>query len=309
MSAMRTLLYIALAHLLAACGAPHAKPEPPRVAGQATVPLRIEGNRPYIDVTFRKADGATHTARFLVGGGFLLTEPLARELGLALGETIDAEGEKLAKTTSPVNAFVGNLPLELQPERIFILIGKDNIVPPVAPGHADGMLPGHVLARYHVVFDYPAGTFTIARPGALAPRGTAIAMPVSAESGFPRTELEVDGTTHGFLLDTGASFTMVSEAQLKAWGSAHADWKRYPGAYGDAATLGGQTLETMFVPRATWGAKPLTDVGVTSQREGVFEKWMSSMMTAPIIGSLAGNVLSHFRVELDYPNQKLYLSP
>ena len=48
---------------------------------------------------------------------------------------------------------------------------------------------------------------------------------------------------------------------------------------------------------------------MTSRREGVFEKYMSSMMTAPIIGSLAGNVLSHFRVELDYPDQKLYLSP
>jgi predicted aspartyl protease len=312
MSAMRTSLYLALAYLLAACGAPPAKPEPPRTADQATVPLRIEGNRPYIDVTFRKADGASHTARFLIdsgGGGFLLTEPLARELGLALGETSEGEGEKLAKTSSPVNAFVGSLPLELHPERILILIGKDNIVPPVAPGHADGMLPGHVLARYHVVFDYPAGTFTIARPGALAPRGTAMAMPVSTEWGFPRTELQVDGTTHGFLLDTGASFTMVSDALLKAWGSAHADWKRYPGAYGDAATLGGKTLETMFVPRATWGAMPLTDVGVTSQPEGGFENRMSSMMTAPIIGSLAGNVLSHFRVELDYPDQKLYLSP
>ena len=310
---MRTLRYLALAYLLAACGAPPARPEPPRAADPVTVPLRVEGNRPYIDVTFRKADGATHTARILVdsgGGAFQLTEPLARELGLALGETHDdEEGNKLAKTTSPVNAFVGSLPLELRPERILILIGKDTVVPPVAPGHADGVLPGHVLARYHVVLDYPAGTFTIARPGTLAPRGTAIAMPVSPRAGFPRTELQVDGTTYGFLLDTGASFTMVSEALLKAWGSAHADWKRYPGAYGDAATLGGRTLETMFVPRATWGAKPLTDVGVTSQPEGGFEEWMSSMMTAPVIGSLAGNVLSHFRVELDYPDQKLYLSP
>ena len=36
---------------------------------------------------------------------------------------------------------------------------------------------------------------------------------------------------------------------------------------------------------------------------------MRPVMTAPIIGSLGGNVLSHFRVELDYPDQKLYLSP
>jgi hypothetical protein len=62
-------------------------------------------------------------------------------------------------------------------------------------------------------------------------------------------------------------------------------------------------------PARHLGRKPLTDVGVTSQREGVFEKMMSSMMTAPIIGSLGGNVLRHFRVELDYANQKLYLSP
>lgn len=304
----------ALAFVLAACApAPGTtRPEPPRTVDQATVPLRVEGNRPYIDVAFRKADGATHTARFLVdsgGGGFLIVEPLARELGLALGETIDEEGEKLARTTSAVNASVGGMPLELNAERIFVLIGKDNIVPPVAPGHADGLFPGHVLSRYHVVFDYPRATFTIARPGVLTPRGAAMAMPVSAESGFPRTEIQIDGATHGMLLDTGASFTMVSDALLKAWGSAHPDWKRHPGAYGEAATLGGTTLETMFVPRATWGGAALTDVGVTSQREGVFENWMSSMMTAPISGALAGNVLKRFRVELDYPNQKLYLSP
>ena len=133
-------------------------------------------------------------------------------------------------------------------------------------------------------------------------------MPVAKQSGFPRTEIEVDGKTHGLLLDTGASFTMVSQALLEDWGKAHADWKRHKGAYGEAATLGGQTLETMFIPTVTWGGHALTDVGVVSQQAGVFEKWMSSMMAAPIVGSLAGNVLEEFRVDLDYPNQKLYLS-
>jgi hypothetical protein len=190
-----------------------------------------------------------------------------------------------------------------------VVIGQDNMLPPAAKAHADGLLPGHVLAKYHVVFDYPKATFTIAKPSAaLKPQGTAIAMPVSPQSGFPRTEIEVDGTTHGLLLDTGASFTMVSQTVLESWGTAHTDWKRYPGGYGEAATLGGQTLETMFLPKATWGGQPLVEMGVVSQKAGVFEKWMSSMMTAPIVGSLAGNVLKQFRVELDYPHQKLYLS-
>jgi hypothetical protein len=31
-------------------------------------------------------------------------------------------------------------------------------------------------------------------------------------------------------------------------------------------------------------------------------------MVAPIVGSLAGNVLKRFRIELDYPNEVLYVS-
>jgi len=313
---------LAAVHLLAvvtACGAskgpePVARTAPPaakKPADRATVPLHVEGHRPFVDLTFRKADGATRTARFLVdsgGGGFLIVEPLARDLGLQLGAAMEEQGETFARVTSKVEASVGDLALDLEPDRIVVMVGKDSMLPPGAPGHADGMLPGHVLAHYHVVFDYPQRTFTLARPGALASEGTPLPMPVSRQTGFPRTEIEVDGTTHGLLLDTGASFTMVSQALLEDWGKKHADWQRHKGAYGDAATLGGQTLETMFIPKVTWGGHALTDVGVTSQEAGVFEKWMSSMMTAPIVGSLAGNVLEQFRVDLDYPNQQLYLS-
>jgi hypothetical protein len=111
-----------------------------------------------------------------------------------------------------------------------------------------------------------------------------------------------------FLIDTGASFTMVSEVLLKSWGEAHSDWPRHAGAYGEAKTLGGMTLETMFVPSVRWGRNELKDVGVTSQKSGTFEKWMSSMTKGPIVGSLAGNVLKGFRVELDYANETLYLA-
>jgi hypothetical protein len=133
-------------------------------------------------------------------------------------------------------------------------------------------------------------------------------MPVGKTSGFPRTEIEVAGTTCGFLLDTGASFTMVSEALLESWGEKHPGWPRHKGAFGDARTLGGQTLETMVVPTARWGDHALRELGVTSQREGTFERYMSSMMKEPIVGALGGNVLKKFRVELDYKNEALYLS-
>jgi hypothetical protein len=52
----------------------------------------------------------------------------------------------------------------------------------------------------------------------------------------------------------------------------------------------------------------LQDWGVTSQHEGTFEKYMSGMMKAPIVGSLAGNVLKDYRLEFDYAHETLYVS-
>ena len=283
-----------------------------RVVDQATVPLIVEGNRPFVELTFNKADGSTRTARFLLdtgGGGFLMTESLAHDLGMQWGATMHEEGTEFAVPTTQPLVFVKDFPLDLNPKRVLVLVGKTNMLPPAAPGSAEGMIPGHVLAQYHVVFDYPAALFTIARTGVLKPKGSAMDMPVSKPQGFPRTELKVAGTTYGFLLDTGASFTMVSELVLSSWGSAHPGWPRDSGAVGDAKTLGGMTIETMTASDAEWGSIPLKELGVVSQRAGTFEKYMSGMMTAPIGGSLAGNVLKHFRVELDYPNQKLYLTP
>jgi hypothetical protein len=297
--------------VLALCGCGQSRAEEPATPDQATVPLLVEGNRPYVDLTFRRPDGSPRKARFVVdsgGGGFIVTEPLARDLGLAWGDTMREDGMDVAQATSAPRASVGEFPLELDPKRVVVVLGKESIVPPVAPGHAEGLLPGHVLSRYHVVFDYPERTFSIARVGVLKPRGDALPMPVSKRSGFPRTEIEIDGVTRGFLVDTGASFTMVSEVLVKAWGAAHPDWERHPGAFGDAKTLGGMTLETMFVPSARWGPRTLGRFGVVSQREGTFERRMSSLMTSPIAGSLAGNVLKGLRVELDYPHETLYLS-
>ena len=282
-----------------------------RSVDQATVPLMIEGNRPFVQITFVKPDGTVRTARFLLdtgGGGFLIAEPLARELGLQWGKTEREEGAEFAAVTVHPRAFVGGFPIALNPKRTHVTIGKKNILPPAAPGQAEGMVPGHVLAQYHVVFDYPNMTFTIARPGVLTPTGVGLPMPVSKRSGFPRTEIFVNGATYGLLLDTGASFTMVSELVLKTWGNAHPDWPRHAGAFGEAVTLGGQVLETMSVPGGRWGSHQLQEFGVVSQREGTFERYMSGMMAAPIVGSLAGNVLKLFRVELDYANERLYLS-
>ena len=278
---------------------------------QVTVPLLVDKNRPYVELTFERPDGSKRKARFLVdsaGGGFSLTESLARDLGLKWGATMREEDTEYALITDPVKASIGDLPLELNPKMVGVVLGRDTIRPQGNGPRQDGTLPGHVLAKYHVVFDYPNGKFTIARPGVLKAVGTSLPMPVQPVSGFPRTEIEIDGKTYGFAIDTGAAFSPVSEVFLKALGAAHPDWKRYPGGYGEGALQGGTMLETMFIPSARWGTIPLIEFGIVSQREGTFERGMSRRAGGPVVGSLAGNVLKRFRVELDYPNAKLYLS-
>jgi predicted aspartyl protease len=309
---MQVARWLSVAVALSSCAAQEASEElPQQSADIASVPLLVEGNRPFVELTLQGPSGAERKARFLVdtgGGAFLLTESVASELGLEWGEPVQEEGMSFAQVVTPLAARVDHLPLELDPQRVAVALGVESILPAAAPGSADGMLPGHVLARQHVVFDYPAALFVVARPGALLPRGEAAPMSVHERSGFPRTGIEIAGQRHGMLLDTGAAFTMVSDALLKSLGDAHPDWPRYEGAHGDARLLGGQTLETMLVPGARWEGHALTELGITSQRTGVFEEWMSAMTAEPVVGALAGNVLKDFRVELDYANETVYLS-
>ncbi len=282
-----------------------------RAVDSVTVPMRIEGDRAFVDLTFTRKDGTARSARFWIdtgGDAFLLTEALARDLGLTLATPEKRGSKAFAPVTPAPQPFLGDMPLELVASRVLFVVASDNLLPRVAPGHADGIIPGHVLARYHVILDYPNRSFTLAKPGVIEPKGEPLRMPVSAHMRFPRTEIEVAGTKYGLLLDTGASFTVVSEAVLKAWGNHHPRWARYPGAVGDAKMLGAHPIETMIVQGGHWGSYDIHDIGVVSQPKGTFERYMSSMMAEPIIGSLGGNILGHFRIELDYAKQMLYLS-
>ena len=97
---MRRRALLGLGLLLVACGAPAVRRDGP---DQVTVPLLVEGHRPFVHVTFRRADGSQRSARFLVdsgGGGFLLVEPLARDLGLAWHGTTHEEGQEFAVPTA-----------------------------------------------------------------------------------------------------------------------------------------------------------------------------------------------------------------
>jgi predicted aspartyl protease len=283
----------------------HQSAEPQSV----TVPLVIEFNRPFVDLEFTRPDGSARNARFWVdtgGGGFILVEPLARELGLEMGQEMAEGGERFAVIKPPATR-IGGMSLNLEGARASVVIGKKTMMPGVA---AEGLLPGHVLKRYHVIFDYPGHRFTLAQSNTLKPRGVRIPSPINPRSGFPRLEAVIGGETYGFLLDTGASFTMISAELLSKWATDHTDWPHATGAVG-AANMGLGPMEasaTMLrLPQFNFTTIQLENVAAVSRPKGTFEKYMSQMMTAPIVGAIGGNVWRAFRVEIDYANGATYL--
>lgn len=268
-----------------------------------TVPLIIEDGRPLVELTVTGPDGASAQGRFLVdtgGGAFLVPEDLAVAAGITWTETMTAEGQELARPESLPNAQIAGLALPLVAERTLVAIGRDV-----------GLLPAHILAQHHVIFDYPARRFTLAAPGSLEPIGEAMAMPVSQPMGFPRTEIEIGGERVGMLLDTGPPATIMSEVLVDRWTNEQPDWARHDGAFGVAEALqraGGQVLGTLVAEDVRWAGFEVGPVTLAAQREGVFETWMSRMMSAPIVGALGSNVFKDFRIELDYMNETLYVS-
>jgi predicted aspartyl protease len=286
-------------------------PAPLAKAGKefVTVPLIVEFNRPFVDLEFARPDGSRRQARFWIdtgGGGFILCEPLAKELNLQLGPVISEDGQKFARIEPP-EARLGGMVLDLKNANATVAVGRKTISDGV---NAEGLFPGHILKRYHVIFDYPGRKFILAKPGSLKPRGIRINSPIHQRSGFPRIEAEIGGEIYGFLLDTGASFTMISQELLNQWANQNPGWQKTTGAFG-AANMGLGQMEArgsmLRIPAMLLANTPLQGVAAVSRPKGTFENYMSQMMAAPIKGAIGGNVLSAFRIEIDYANGATYL--
>jgi predicted aspartyl protease len=274
-----------------------------------TVPLIIEFNRPFVDVEFTRPDGNVRKARFWIdtgGGGFILCESLANDLNLKWGQVFNEDGFKGA-VIKPPPASIGGMPLNLEGARSFVSLGMKTMMPGM---NAEGLLPGHILKRYHVIFDYPGRKFTLAKPLSVKPRGIRIPSPINQQSGFPRIEAQIGGEIYGFLLDTGASFTMISQELLEQWAGKNPAWQKTTGAYG-AANMGLGPMEAkallLKIPEFQVANFQLPGIAAISRPKGTFENYMSKMMTAPIQGAIGGNLLSAFRIEIDYANGATYL--
>jgi predicted aspartyl protease len=274
-----------------------------------TVPMVLELDRPYVDLRLTGPSNIPVIARAWLdtgGGSLLFSAGLAQRLGLkATQAPAREEGEVMAPTTMPTIAIGKKIVVPKGVNAIILVDAPDKLM------HTDAevAVPVRMLRDYHVVFDYPASKLTIADAGALAPVGQPVKTFIGS-SGMPVVTATMDGKAQQFLLDTGATYTMISQAAQDTLSGAHAGWLRARPAYGPANMLADDARDKMLVLDALeLGALKLISVGTVSRPAGVFEKWMSQTVGVPIVGSLGGNVLGTFRVDIDYPGRQVYLTP
>jgi len=285
---------------------PHARARD--ATAPVRVPMQLELGRPYIDVTLKGPGGKYVKAHAYVdtgGGAIILSSGLADRLALkATGKAEKDGGTWLAPTAVPTFGL-GDHVLKLVDARAYISTKEPRVL-----GHTDAemALPGRFLGHYIVVFDYPARTFTLAEPGSYKPDGTAVK--TTFGGGMPAVRISVAGKSHGFLLDTGGQYCMVSDAELRPWREQHPDWPKVDGVYGPANMQIGPfetKLAMLRIAALQWGPFRIEGVGAVSRPRGPYEKMMSGIVGTPVVGSIGGNVLRHFKVTVDYPAQKVYL--
>lgn len=260
------------------------------------VPMRVRSGRPFVDLHFEGPGGSVTACTWVdMGGGSLFVcEDVASRLGVEWEMLPDTGEGEFGKPLHPIS--VTNLPVVPLPDRTLIKPGA--LFQPGYP--ATAFLPARAVLGRDVLFDYPGGEFDVAAAGSMKRRGDEHPAPRHPQSGFPRVELEIDGERLGFLLDTGATYTMVSSAVMDRWLERHPEWPSTFGGSRDASFGYARTdLQRLVrVPEVRWGSSTLRGVGMIARREGTFENYISSMTTAPIVGALAGNVLSCFRLQL-----------
>jgi hypothetical protein len=294
--------------IVAAWGAPAAVDMEPQ---WATVPMALDHNRMTVEVDVRNSDGTWKKVRAWVdtgGTAVILAEPLARELGVDLS-AMPAGSEHSFATKMPVPPLrLGGIFLDSEGMNVSVRAGRL-----ARPGvRADCVLPARCLRRLHVVFDYPARKLTVARPGKLVPRGSAVPCRVNPDTGLFMVEAVIAGEKAALGIDTGSAGTWVSDRLTAAWLAGHPGWPHGGGAAG-STNFFGFPLETqgalLCLPAPNIG--PLVvgqEIAVLGLNQGLFD-WYSKKSAAPVAGFFGAELIARFRLEVDFLEQMTWWLP
>ena len=271
-------------------------------APSGTAPFVLDGNRVYAQVEFTMPGGKPRRARLFVDLGspsMILSKELYEELNAGSNKTLDL--------------LLGDMDIPVESADVT----SDGWFPFSIGGNrkVEGLLPAGLLQNYQVRFDYAGQTMTVARPGTLQPQGTAVPFQLNSKTGLIAIEAKIDGQTYPITIDNGSGYTWIRQATAQQWFSRHPDWLRGTGAVGPSnMRMADDGIETagalVRMPEVRLGSLSVRQVGalaIAPDDQGHdFIDWYSTKNAVSVIGWLGGNVLRHFRITIDYPNNMSY---
>jgi hypothetical protein len=249
------------------------------------------GTAPYLHgVAVLEAEGRSVVSLVDTAGTALcLSQALADELGLTVHEWLDDQGVAVA-VVDPPPVLVGGIALDT--EGLVAYAFEDTRPLGLAARRADLLLPAAVLRRHHVVLDGPAGVLEIGPPSSLERRGVAVASTFD-DHGLVRLMIEVDGEPVEVVLDAALTCCLAVDRVVRGWQQRHPDWPASASAVGPG-NVTGSPVET----RIPMVRVPALELGSFTVPEVAFAWRNDGELLAD--GSLGGNVLDLFRVDIDY---------
>jgi hypothetical protein len=247
---------------------------------------------------------------------------------------------KISKTIHDQGLNVGfsSFPSELKSQNIPLNSNWDNQVKVFTPhknGHdepsqikffvKDGFFGATFFAPHIWIFDYPGKTLSFCSdlPGAKEFTSVPAYFKKTGkvkDTAQARLVVEIEGTQHSILFDTGATSFYSEEAQKKIgteerinpssfvresvanqWSRMNPGWKKI--YHGDFFGGGGYLIE---VPSIKIGGLTAGPVWFATRKDSIYDNYSRDIMDAHIDGAIGGNFLKHFIIMADYPNEKFY---
>jgi len=283
-----------------------------------TIPFELHGNRPFINVKINNKQ----TLRFVIDTGAslsVISEKAAQQLGI---KPVARGGH--ARAVGGTGSFsivygvldsvgIGDAKVDIVPAYIRTVHTSSDT--PVEQ-QADGYIGLSVISNYAVTIDYKEKKLILDRTEIKAPAAPiesisltqdTINIPLRTTSGGLASAeglLEGHEKPFNFIIDTGASTTVISKAAVKRFNLENLKLKnslfRVVGAAGiedDVEAIGFQTL-TVNGLRQRNAKALILNLEPVNETSG-FEQH----------GIIGGDFLRHFRVQLDLRNFQFHLTP
>jgi predicted aspartyl protease len=176
----------------------------------------------------------------------------------------------------------------------------------------DGYIGLSVLGKYMTVVDYGGKQLALLRDdaarraAAVAPPAGSIEAPIrTTSSGFWSGEVSFEGLEKpvNFIIDTGASVTVVSKALAERAGFERFAQSGYIKVYGAAGLA--DNIQTVLLPRVTLGAQTWQNIYAAVLDMDAINETAGFEQT----GIVGGNILRRYRVTFDFTRGVIRLDP